>query len=68
MRRALLLAFLLLACDDLNKPMNHPQSPHIPTTSGSGSDAGTPADSDAAVTAPPGPAPTITPQPGDIQL
>jgi hypothetical protein len=70
MSRALLFFVLCLwACDDLNRPLGHPQSPGASSSSSSSSgsaasDAGAPSsDMDAAA-----PAPTITPQPGDIQL
>lgn len=61
---------LLTACDDLNRPMGHPRSPTFPPeSSSSSSTGGVPSDggvtSDGAI---PGPAPTITPQPGDIQI
>lgn len=96
MRRVLVLAFLLFACDDLNKPMAHPQSqprrkcfsdvecssnlkctkgpqdiegvcvPRTAADGNGGSDAGaTPGDGGSST---PAPAPTITAQPGDIQI
>jgi len=71
MSRALLFIVLYLsvsACDDLNRPLGHPQSPGASSSSSSGSaasDAGAPSSSDMDAAAP---APTITPQPGDIQL
>ena len=65
---ALFLVCLLCACDDLNKPMAHPVSPRGPANT-MPPDGGAPAAAEGADgAAPPGPAPTITAQPGDIQL
>lgn len=66
--RWLFTLLLLTACDDLNRPMGHPTSPrplNAPPTSGSAGDGGAPTTDDAAA---PSPAPTITAQPGDIQI
>jgi hypothetical protein len=57
---------LVTACDDLNRPMGHPKSPSLtPESSSSSSSGGVTTD---AGTATPDGAPSIQPQPGDIQL
>jgi hypothetical protein len=59
----------VLACDDLNRPMGHPKSPPLTPESSSSSTGGVPS-GDGGVTPEGGPstAPTIQPQPGDIQI
>jgi hypothetical protein len=63
---------LLTACDDLNRPMGHPKSPGLTPESSSssssgGSNFGT-TDAGPNSDGGPGAAPTVTPQPGDIQI
>lgn len=60
----LLLALTLGACDQLNKPIGHPSG-----SSSSGGSSTTSADGgELAAEGGASPAPTITAQPGDIQL
>lgn len=60
----------LIGCDDLNRPMGHPKSPSLTPESSSSSTGGMPSDGGAAWPEAGGPstAPTIQPQPGDIQI
>lgn len=65
------LVLLVTACDDLNKPLGHPKSPSFPPESSSSSSSTGGVSSDGGTTpdgGPSAPAPTITPQPGDIQI
>jgi hypothetical protein len=70
--RWLFALLLLTACDDLNRPMGHPKSPSLTPESSSSSTGGMPSSSsDAGATSPeggPATAPTVTAQPGDIQI
>jgi hypothetical protein len=67
----LLLTVSLVACDDLNRPMGHPKSPSLTPESSSSSSGGMPSSTDGGTPSPeagPGTAPTVQPQPGDIQI
>jgi hypothetical protein len=52
------------ACDDLNKPIGVPRSPGARPPSNASTDGGGDANDEGGAM----PAPTITPQPGDIQI